>query len=139
MPSRRELLVSLATLPALTLRPSPARGADPAVRVLVWDEQQPAQKQAYENFLGNAIAAHLEKQPGLRVISANLQQPDHGLPRELLDNTDVLIWWGHVRQQEIPAEKARAIVERIQAGRLALVALHSAHWARPFEIGRAHV
>lgn len=132
MPSRRELLVSLAALPALTLRPSPARGADPAVRVLVWDEQQPAQKQAYENFLGNAIAAHLEKQPGLRVISANLQQPDHGLPRELLDNTDVLIWWGHVRQQEIPAEKARAIVERIQAGRLALVALHSAHWARPF-------
>lgn len=100
--------------------------------MVVWDEQQPQQKQAYENFLGNAIAAHLEKQPGLRVVSASLQQPEQGLPADLLDNTDVLIWWGHVRQQEIPAEKAQAIVARVKAGRLALVALHSAHWSRPF-------
>ena len=48
---------------------------EPVIRVVVWDEQQPAQKQAYENFLGNAIAEHLTKQPGLRVISANLSQP----------------------------------------------------------------
>ncbi|MCY2968657.1 MAG: ThuA domain-containing protein [Planctomycetota bacterium] len=107
-------------------------GAEPKIRVVVWDEQQPQQKQAYENFLGNAIAAHLEKQPGLRVVSANLQQPEHGLSTDLLDNTDVLIWWGHVRQQEIPLEKAKAIVERIKAGRLSLIALHSAHWSRPF-------
>ena len=26
------------------------------IRVVVWDEQQPRQKAAYENFLGNAIA-----------------------------------------------------------------------------------
>jgi len=132
MLTRRELLATLAALSPGALSPFAARGADSPIRVVVWDEQQPAQKQAYENFLGNAIAAHLEKQPGLRVISANLQQPEQGLPRELLDNTDVLIWWGHVRHQEIPLDKARAIVERIQAGRLALVALHSAHWARPF-------
>ena len=29
------------------------------VKVVVWDEQQPAQKQAYANFLGNQIADHL--------------------------------------------------------------------------------
>jgi trehalose utilization protein len=132
MLNRRELLASLSALAPLTLAPSTVRAADTPIRVLVWDEQQPAQKQAYDNFLGNAIAAHLEKQPGLRVISANLQQPDQGLPGDLLDNTDVLIWWGHVRHQEIPLEKAQAMVARIQAGRLALVALHSAHWARPF-------
>jgi trehalose utilization protein len=132
MLSRREVLASLAALSPLALTASPALAADTPIRVLVWDEQQPAQKQAYDNFLGNAIAAHLEKQPGLRVISANLQQPEQGLPGDLLDNTDVLIWWGHVRHQEIPLDKARAIVARIQAGRLALVALHSAHWARPF-------
>jgi len=111
---------------------STAHSAEPLIRVLVWDEQQPAQQQAYENFLGNAIAAHLARQPGLRVISANLSQPEQGLPADLLENTDVLIWWGHVRQQEIPLEKARSIVARIKAGRLALVALHSAHWSRPF-------
>lgn len=132
MLSRRDLLCSLAALPTTAMLPGMGAAAEPLIRVLVWDEQQPAQKQAYANFLGNAIAAHLEKQPGLRVISANLQQPEQGLPRDLLDNTDVLIWWGHVRHQEIPLEKAQAIVERIEAGQLSLVALHSAHWARPF-------
>ena len=37
-----------------------AGAAEPKpVRVLVWDEQQPEQKQAYgEKFLGETIAAH---------------------------------------------------------------------------------
>jgi len=30
------------------------------IKVVVWDEQQPALKEAYENFLGNQIAAHLK-------------------------------------------------------------------------------
>jgi trehalose utilization protein len=109
-----------------------AQAAEPRIRVVVWDEQQPAQKQAYENFLGNAIAAHLGRQPGLRVISANIDQPEHGLPASLLDSTDVLIWWGHARQHEISPELAQDIVGRIQRGQLALMALHSAHWSAPF-------
>lgn len=111
---------------------NPTVAAELLVRVVVWDEQQPAQKQAYENFLGNAIADHLAKQPGLRVISANIDQPDKGLPTSLLDSTDVLVWWGHVRQGEISSELSRDIVARIRRGQLALVALHSAHWANPF-------
>ena len=64
-----------ALLLALVLLTSVAGyGQDPVVRVVVWDEQQPAQKQAYENFLGNAIAEHLTKQPSLRVISANCKR-----------------------------------------------------------------
>ena len=31
------------------------------VNVLVWDEQQPKQKEAYDNFLGNAIAEYLKQ------------------------------------------------------------------------------
>jgi len=34
------------------------------VRVVVWDEQQPRQKLALENFLGNAFAGHLKMRPG---------------------------------------------------------------------------
>lgn len=106
--------------------------AGPQIRVVVWDEQQPAQQQAYDNFLGNTIADHLSTQPGLRVISANINEVDKGLPSSLLDNTDVLVWWGHVRQDEISAELSRDIVARIKRGELALIALHSAHWANPF-------
>lgn len=106
--------------------------AEPLIRVVVWDEQQPAQKQAYDNFLGNAIADHLSKQPGLRVISANINQPEKGLPASLLDNTDVLVWWGHQRHGEISTDLSKNIVARIKRGHLALIALHSAHWANPF-------
>lgn len=106
--------------------------AEPRIRVVVWDEQQPAQKQAYESFLGVAIADSLAKQPELRVISANINQPELGLPGSLLDSTDVLIWWGHVRHNEISPELARDIVARIKRGQLSLIALHSAHWSAPF-------
>src|SRR5689334_9225154 len=81
----------------LLLWPQATDAAEALIRVVVWDEQQPAQKQAYDNFLGNAIADHLTKQPGLRVISANIDQPEKGLPASLLDSTDVLVWWGHAR------------------------------------------
>jgi hypothetical protein len=100
--------------------------------VLVWDEQQPAQKEAYDNFLGNAIAAHLEKQPGLAVRSVKLDDAEQGIGAPLLDNADVLVWWGHVRQAEVKPEAGRKIVERIRDRGLVLVALHSAHWATPF-------
>ena len=40
-----------------------------ALRVLVWDEQQEAQKQVYPNYLGNHLADHLKKQDGIDVRS----------------------------------------------------------------------
>ncbi len=105
---------------------------DQPISVLVWDEQQPAQKQAYDNFLGNHIAAHLEKLPGLKVRSVNQDFPDKGLNSDLLDSSDVIIWWGHVRQRDIKPEQAQQIVSRVKQGRLGLIALHSAHWSTPF-------
>ncbi len=103
-----------------------------AIRVVVWDEQQPAQQKVYPNFIGNQIASHLKKNAALAVHSANLNEPHQGITDELLNQTDVLIWWGHVRQDDFPQEMADKIVERVKAGRLALIALHSAHWANPF-------
>ncbi len=102
------------------------------LNVVVWDERQPTQKQAYDNFLGNRIAEHLRSQPELAVKSVGLDDPDHGLGSGVLDDAQVLIWWGHVRQKEIPLEVGKKIVGRIKAGTLGLIALHSAHWSTPF-------
>ncbi len=120
----------LGLLTALWLVAGCATGPAQPIRVLVWDERQPQQKQAYPNWLGNQIAAHLRTIPGLEVKSVALDDPQQGLGD--LDHTDVLVWWGHVRQMEIEAPVAQGIVRRIQAGRLQLIALHSAHWSRPF-------
>ena len=102
------------------------------INVVVWDEQQPAQKEAYDDFLGNEIASYLEKQSGISVRTVNLASPEKGIADNVLDSCDVLIWWGHVRQFEITPEQGKAIVKRIKSGQLDLIALHSAHWATPF-------
>lgn len=102
------------------------------VRVLVWDEQQPAQKTAYKNFLGEAIADHLKKAGGFEVRTARLDDPNQGLDDASLDACDVLIWWGHVRNKDVSMEAGGRIVERIKSGKLSLIALHSAHWSSPF-------
>ncbi len=103
------------------------------IRVLVWDEQQPAQKQAYGDlFLGETIAAHLRRQPGLTVKTARLDSPEQGVDEATLDATDVVIWWGHIRHAEVTDEHAERVARRVREGRLALIPLHSAHWAKPF-------
>ena len=102
------------------------------IRVLVWDERQPKQKRAYPNYLGNQIASHLGKRPDLVVESVGLDDADQGLSSKALEECDVLVWWGHVRQGEISEAKGKEIVRRVQSGRLALLILHSAHWSVPF-------
>lgn len=102
------------------------------IRVVVWDEEQPAQKKAYTNFLGNAIADYLSKEPGITVKSVRLDDPDQGLSAETLDNCDVLIWWGHQRHGEVKDEHVHDVVNRIIAGKINLIALHSAHWSKVF-------
>lgn len=128
-PSRRAFLTASAAATAATLLPA----AEPKpVRVVVWDEQQPQQKEVYDNFLGNAIAKYLKGRSGLAVQSVKLGDPEQGLSADVLGACDVLVWWGHVRQAEIKPETGKKLVERIKAGTLGLLALHSAHWSTPF-------
>ena len=140
--SRRELLkttpLAAASLfgagsgpPTTSVEPG-RRDAGQPVKVVVWDEQQPAQKQAYANFLGNQVAGHLRSQPGLSVRSVNINDKGQGLASGELDDCQVLIWWGHVRHAEITPETGQSIVKRIKDGKLSLIALHSAHWSTPF-------
>ena len=102
------------------------------IRVLVWDSQQPAQKSSYKNFLGNHIAEHLKSFKDFEVRSVRLDDPEQGLSNELLDKTDVMIMWVHGRKGEVSPARGKAVLEKIKAGKLQFIALHSAHWATPF-------
>ncbi|MEM7476630.1 MAG: ThuA domain-containing protein [Planctomycetota bacterium] len=105
--------------------------AQSPVHVLIWDEQQPRQSEAYSDFLGNEIAARL-KDDQFEIRSAALSDPDQGLSSGNLEWADVIVWWGHVRHSDVPQEKALQILQYVREGELDLVVLHSAHWARPF-------
>jgi trehalose utilization protein len=133
--TRRAFLRSTTAAGALLLAAKPSGAANEnegPIPIVVWDEQQPAQKKAYENFLGNQIAADLTAQPELSVKSVRLDDAEQGLSPSNLDRARVLVWWGHARHGEVSPETGKAIVERIKTGTLSLIALHSAHWSTPF-------
>jgi trehalose utilization protein len=109
-----------------------------SLRVTVWNEYRHEQhsdhpaSRVYPHGIHEAIAAYLREQPGLVVRTATLDAPDQGLPAQVLDNTDVLIWWGHAAHDAV----ADALVDRIQARVLAgmgLVVLHSGHFSKIFK------
>ncbi|MBM81339.1 MAG: trehalose utilization protein [Planctomycetaceae bacterium] len=102
------------------------------IHVLIWDERQPRQAEAYDNFLGNEIAKRLGDAKGLGIKSVALDDPEQGLSTKNLEWADVIVWWGHVRQREVTDDNAKRILDRVLAGEVDLVALHSAHWAKPF-------
>jgi trehalose utilization protein len=116
------------------LAPSPICAAETApVRVLVWDERQIEQKKAYAGaFLGDSIAAHLASQPGIVVESVGIDSPAQGLEVSRLDAVDVVIWWGHRKHREVADDASNRIVRAVIEGRLSLIVLHSAHFAKPF-------
>lgn len=130
--TRREFLQ--ATASGLIVQAAATAGDTKAksIHVVVWDERQPEQKQAYDQFLGNQIATSLKGRSGFSVESVGLDDDEKGLSPGLIRGCDVLIWWGHKRQAEITPKMVRPLIERIKEGTLSLIALHSAHWSTPF-------
>ena len=121
---------------SLVLLPLSAVLADDKIRVLVWDEEQPVGRKVYESFdfPGKCIAAHLRQNERLEVRTARIDDPDQGLSSKDLADTDVLLFWAHVRHRDISEEKGQEISDLVKAGKLDFVPLHSAHWSVPFMV-----
>ena len=62
---------------------------------------------------------------------ATQDEPEHGLPAEVLDSTDVLVWWGHLRHDAVDDSVATRVCQRVLSG-MGLIALHSALECKPF-------
>ncbi len=107
-----------------------------AVRVTVWNEYRHEKMnehigKIYPNGMHNAIGDYLKGQPGFEVRTATLDEPEHGLTEEVLDNTDVLIWWGHAAHGEVQDEIVDRVHARVLDG-MGLICLHSAHYSKIF-------
>ena len=103
------------------------------IHILMWDERQPRQEEAYDNFIGNEIIARLDQVTNtLEFRSVALDDSDQGLSDENLAWADVVLWWGHARHSDVSWENAKKVADKVRSGDLNLIVLHSAHWARPF-------
>lgn len=102
----------------------------PNIRVTVWNEylhelNDPAIAAVYPQGIHGCIAGFL-RQAGYEARTATLRQADNGLPQQVLEGTDVLVWWGHMAHQEVAAATVERVYQRVQAG-MGLVVLHSGH------------
>jgi trehalose utilization protein len=132
--TRRDFLkASASATAAAAVAPAAlARPADKPIRVVCWDEQQPQQKEAYPTFIGEWLAKYLNSRPGLTAKPVALADPEQGLSADVLDECDVLMWWGHQKHGEVKPETGKKLVARVKAGDFSLIALHSAHFSTPF-------
>ena len=85
------------------------------IRVLVWNENYHEKKNEkvraiYPDGMHNAIADFL-RCDDITVRTATLQEEHNGVTKEVLDETDVLIWWGHVCHGEV-SDEATALVRQ---------------------------
>lgn len=112
--------------------PAFAAGLPSPLRIRVWCEGT-APKAVYPHDVDGALADHLAKLSHVEVRRSRLAEPLAGLADEVLDATDVLIWWGHLRHDEVPDGRAEAVVKRVRAGKLGLIALHSSCSSKPFK------
>lgn len=71
--------------------------------------------------LADALAEH---EPIDAINTATLDESEHGLTEDVLAETDVLLWWGHLAHDEVDDEIAARVQDRVLEG-MGLIVLHS--------------
>jgi len=106
-----------------------------AINVTIWNEGRHEQlheevRAMYPERIDGAIAAGVAS-PDFKITRAVLDDPQQGLPADVLDSTDVLLWWGHIAHSEVEDALVDRVQQRVLNG-MGLVVLHSGHHSKLF-------
>ena len=106
------------------------------MKITVWNENRhektnPVVAEIYPEGIHGTIAAFLGD-AGHQVQTATLDEPEHGLTDTVLQETDVLVWWGHVAHDEVEDAVVDKVVQRVHDG-MGLIVLHSGHFSKVFK------
>jgi trehalose utilization protein len=97
----------------------------------VHERRNPKVQAIYPDGIHETIGAHLRQLPEVQVQTATQDQPEHGLTQAVLDQTDVLLWWGHLAHEGIDDAVVDQVHERVLDG-MGLIVLHSGHHSKIF-------
>ncbi len=105
------------------------------IRVVIWNEfrhekTNAAVKAIYPFGMHQAIKDGIAAED-LDIRLASLDEPEHGLTQEVVDSTDVLIWWGHCSHHEVEDKIVDRVQKRVLEG-MGLIVLHSGHFSKIF-------
>ena len=107
------------------------------INVTIWNEfrhekQNEKDKAIYPDGIHAYIKGFLSKEEDMNVVICARDDPAQGLTEELLDSTDVLLWWGHMYHAEVDDALVERVKQRVLNG-MGFVPLHSAHHSKPFK------
>lgn len=105
------------------------------INVTVWNEYRHEKKNekvasVYPQGMHIAIAEGLNIDGNIRTVT--LDEPEHGLTDDVLNGTDVLIWWGHMAHDDVQNEIVDRVYQRVLKG-MGLIVLHSGHFSKIFK------
>ena len=108
-------------------------------RVTIWNEfiherSKPEVRELYPEGIHTTIKEALLPLlgDGFQVGCATLDEPEHGLTDEVLEQTDVLLWWGHAAHDQVDDAVVAKVQRRVLAG-MGLIVLHSGHASKIFQ------
>lgn len=104
------------------------------INVTVWNEYRHEKtdekvKEMYPEGIHEQLKSFLTEE--FTVKTATLDEKEHGLTEEVLNDTDVLVWWGHIAHDEVSEEIVNRVHERVLQG-MGLIVLHSGHMSKIF-------
>lgn len=108
------------------------------INVVIWNEfrherNKPEVAKIYPEGIHACIRDFLKEDNNLNITLAALDDPYQGLPDDLLNSTDVLLWWGHMSHGEVDDRLVEKIRNRVYAGKMGLIVLHSGHHSKVFK------
>ncbi len=106
-------------------------------RVTIWNEYRHERDNAtahaiYPDGMHDVLCTAMRNH-GFEARTATLDEPDHGLTPAVLDQTDVLIWWGHRAHGEVRDEIVDRVQARVVEQGMGLIVLHSGHFSKLFK------
>lgn len=105
------------------------------IRVTVWNEyfherEYDGIAKIYPKGIHGCIEEFLSREKDISVKCVTLDMDNQGITPQLLEETDVLIWWGHAKHHELSDENARLVHNAVLSG-MGFIPLHSAHLSKP--------
>lgn len=89
-------------------------------------------KSIYPDGIHSVLAGFLGQDAEIgQVRCATLEDHCGALCQEVLDDTDVLVWWGHMAHHQVDDEVVARCAQRVLRG-MGLVVLHSGHASKLF-------
>ena len=104
------------------------------MNITIWNEfiheqKFDAIKEIYPEGIHKQIGSQFDDEH--TVNYATLDMENHGLSEALLDQTDVLLWWGHMAHDHVQDDIVEMVHRHVLNG-MGLIVLHSGHGSKIF-------